>query len=172
MASSEDYLRGLRGGVVDWGAAVRDMRALYGNHAADRLAADMSVTRRTAERWLARAEGRGSQGSTPKTAKQLSIVDAARNHRAARRIRAARTIHAGRVSVAYSGGGRGEGARVIGDLAIGGTLAADMESVADAVGAGDYELAAEMLDAAVLDAYGVPEGTLEIEDYETGFSLD
>jgi hypothetical protein len=168
MSSSEEYLQGLRGGVVDWGAAVRDMRAMFGNHAADRLASALNVTRRTAERWLARAEGRGSQGSTPRAAKQLSIVEAMRDQRAARRVRAGRVVHAGRVSVAYSGTGRGEGSRYIGDVPV---AAEDMEVVAQAIEAGDYGLAADLLDDVVLDAYGVPEGTLSIEDYETGFEL-
>jgi hypothetical protein len=172
MANSEGYLRGLSGAGGDWGSAVREFRGWFGKHAADRLAAVGGVSRRTAERWLAKAEGKTSQASTPKAAKQAGIVEAARNQRAARKLRAAQTVSVGRIAVEYVDDMRPEGLRNVGTLPVAGTLAQAVSTAADLVASGDYGRAAEVLDAGVLDAYGVPEGTLGITNYPDGFSIE
>lgn len=172
MASSEDVLSGLARASGDWGSAIREFRQWFGTHAADRLATEHGVTRRTAERWLAKAEGKSSQASTPKAMAQLRIVQSARNHRAAQKLRAVQTVHAGRVAVAYTDDGRAEGTRTIGDLPATGVMGEALQTAADLIADGDYSGASIVFDTGVLDAYGVPEGVLEITDYETGLSFD
>lgn len=172
MSSSEDYLRGLASASGDWGRAVREFRDWYGSKAADVLAAAEGVSRRTAERWIAKAEGRTSQSSEPKPMAQVGIVNIAKNHRAAQRLRAATRIHPGSVEVVYAQDGRDEGERQIPAQDITGALATARDAAADLIAGGDYARAADLLDAAILDAYGVPEDTLAITDYTNGFEIE
>lgn len=170
MSSSEDYLRELvREGPPDWGAAVRFIAEDLGKGATKFLAGITGVTVRSAERWVAMAQDRGSQRSTPKPAAQVAIVEAIKLKAAADHVRKSDTAHAGRVNVKYTDAGRDEGHRDIGDQSLDAT---SKDEIADLVEAGAIEQAAEELDAAVLDAYGVPEGTLEITDYQHGIWLD
>lgn len=174
MAASEGYLRAqvARAAGGDWAAAVRDYRDYFGSKAADRLASEAGVSRRTAERWIAKAEGRPNQASTPKPMAQVGIVQRAQAVRAARRLRRARRVWAGAIQVTYSQTGRNEGVRRVDWLPVSGTLATAVERAADRLEAGDIAGAAEALDAGVLDAYGVPEGTLDIDQYIDGFDID
>lgn len=174
---SESYLRSLGDASGDWGRAVRDFAGWYGSRAADVLAREEGVSRRTAERWIARATnkinprtGKASQSSEPKPMQQVGIVQAVKNHRAAQAMRNARQVAVGDVQVQYEN--RDEGSRRIGSLPIAGALADAVNAAADLVASGDYARAGEVLDAGVLDAYGVPEGTLEITDYPPGFALE
>lgn len=175
MAASEGYLRAQvarTGG--DWAAAVRDYRDWFGKGAADRLAAENGVSRRTAERWIAKAEGRPSQASTPKPMAQVGMVQRAKMARAARKLRRAQRVWAGAIQVVYSQTKRGEGTRRVDWLRVAESdaLQQAIERAAGLLESGDIADAAEALDQGVLDAYGVPEGTLDIEQYLDGFDID
>lgn len=171
MSSSEDYLRGLvREGPADWGAAVRYAADSMGKGATRWLAGVTgSAGVRSPERWVAMARDTDSQKSTPKPAAQVAIVEAVKLKMAADHIRQADTAHCGRVDVKYPDAGRDEGHRDINDQTLDATSQGE---IADKVEAGDLDAAAELLDAAVLAAYGVPEGALEITDYQNGIWLD
>lgn len=180
MSTSEEYLRQLvaREPMPDWGASVRDVAAERGTGAARYLAGLTGKSVRTAERWIAKATnkvnprtGRPSQASEPKPGEQVSIAEAVRLARAARRLGAATTVHAGSVEVAYADSGRYEGTRRIGDLPVAGVLGEAVRVAAELLADGDVARASEVLDTGVLEAYGVPEGTLEITDYRDGFSI-
>lgn len=151
---------------------MRSLRAEMGKGASKYIAGAAGVSQRTAERWIAKAEGRASQASTPKPMAQVNVVEQAKRYAAAKKLRAAQVVHAGRVEVAYADDGRNEGGRNVGGLPVTGTLQTAMGAAADAVERGDYAAASELLDAGVMDAYGVPEGTLEVSDYLDGFSID
>ncbi|MBG0819126.1 hypothetical protein [Planomonospora sp. ID82291] len=169
-----DYLRGLGGEITTWQAAVLEVRAVLGGKAADVLADAFSVQRRTAERWIARAEGRTNQSSDPtrrNPGRAAELIAVARNRRAANKLRAARKVKAGKVRVRSKSPVKGRYGvmdprpRNIGDRPAQGILKTALEAAADLVQEGEYGRAAALLDDGVMEAYGVPEGTLEITSY-------
>lgn len=179
MSTSENYLQGLlREGPADWGAAIREIHAEYGKKAAGLLGAAMGKSTRTGERWIAKAEGkinpktgRPSQASEPKPMAQVGVVDFAKRIYAARKLRSASVVHAGDVTVTYEGQVDPR-PRHIGDLPAVGVLRQALDVAADQVMAGLLTEAADRIDQGVLDAYGIPERLLEVEDYRDGFGID
>lgn len=180
MSSSEQYLRGLeRDAPQDWGAAVRALRAEVGSKAADILAAIGGRVRRTAERWVAKAEGRAvSEKITPPPAVQVQLVNWAKAHYVANKLRAAQRVNAGSVAVySKSDGTMDPRSRSIGSLPAE-DLRTQLNTAADLIQAGDYAAAAALIDDGVIDAYGEHggvadlSGTLGVVTYEDGFSID
>jgi len=185
--SSERYIRGLvNEGPQDWGAAVRLIHAEYGKKAADILASALGKSRRTGERWIAKAEGkvnpktgRESQASEPKPMAQVGVVEAAKRLYAAKKLRTAQTVNAGAVAVySKSDGTRDARTRNVGALGVSGDLKAALDAAANDVQAGNYSDAADRIDHAVMDAYGERGGvgdlgdTLGVVDYPDGFSVE
>lgn len=177
MSSSEEYLERMAMASGDWAGAIREFAAWHGSKAADVLAAAEGTSRRTAERWIAKATnkinpktGRPSQASTPKPMQQVNLVNLAKRHRAARKIRAAKTVNAGTAVVSYEGA-TDPRTRHINVLPVTGSLAVALQIAADYVADGLYADAGAALNKGVLDAYGVPEDTLEIVDYVSGLTI-
>lgn len=179
MSSAEQFLRELGGHVGTWDEAVRLLHADLGNKTAGVLARAFGVTRRTGERWVAKAEGRTSQASDPtkrNPQRAAELINVVKARRAARRLRAARKIKAGKVRVISKSpakkGERDPRPRNIGDRPVIGTLADAVRVAADLLEDGEYGRAAEVLSDGLMDAYGVPEGTLGIEDFLGGLSIE
>jgi hypothetical protein len=178
VSTSKQYFEALIAGErgMDWGAAVRVVGELFGKQANARLAGVTGKTHKSAERWTAKATdkinpktGLPSQSATPDAPTQVKIVEYVQRLLAAQKVRDSPTAHCGKVTVRYPDTGADEGTRDIGDVNLD---QEDLDAIADEIENGDLDAAAELLDQAVLDDYGVPEGVLEIEDYENGFWMD
>lgn len=176
---SQDYLEQLAAqGPADWGAAVRLLRDEVGSKAAGILSSVFGVTRRTGERWVAKAEGRTSQAVTPKAMAQVGLVGWAQRRYAANHLRKATRVSAGAVRVKYRHTGAVEPRlRHVGERQVTGVLRTALDRAAARIEAGDYVTAAELIDDGVMDAYGEGHtedlsGVLDVDDYVDGFSIE
>lgn len=167
-------LRGLGDQVRTSAEAIRQLHQDYGNKASGILANVFGVTPRTGQRWISWAEGKSSQKSDPlrrDPARAQALIDLMRNRRAAKRLRKARRIKVGKVRVIDKSPRKGKRGqldprpRAIGTRDKIGILATAAEAAADLIESGDYDRAAEILEVGLLEAYGVPEGALEIDSY-------
>ena len=170
-------LLGLGTEVNNAQTAIIELHRDFGMKASGILAQAFGVTQRTGERWIAWAEGSGSQSSNPfryrkHHARRDALIQLMRNRRAANNLRKVRRIKVGKVRVWSKSPkkGRPQGQmdprpRTIGTRPVTGVLATAREAAADLVADGEYERAAAVLDDGLLESYGVPEGTLEIESH-------